>query len=438
MKHTQVTCQIQGGDLASSYSSWFNDLVSPKTATTFVVQTLTLIVGVSISLYLLVQHTQLKSGIQESSSFCNISSFADCDVVNASEYSEVFGVPIAALGAIFYFAMLVLALLFPPRGNGFGWGQGWIARLALLGLGVDLYLFGIQIFALGNLCVMCVATYAVTLVVFLTAYLAVGKSRGNVAAYLKSLWQPRTQDAPTLVFPHFLLGVLALVAFGTVLFLTPLALKMRSQSYEMVNRAMSQYFERWKELPAHPITVSPGDGTYGNPAAKVQIVEFSDFECPHCQRAAFTMHTAKGRLKDKAFFVFKHFPLDPSCNTSVKAMIHPNACVLARLSYCANQKKAFWPYHDAVFFKFDQEKHIGSSPVLDSVKEGALKSYFTEAEYHQCLASPESLAAVQEDIKLANARSVDGTPAVFVNGKRVTIPVTLENLEKLIEIESKL
>src|SRR5947207_352628 len=101
----------------------------------YLIQVLSAIFGVALSLYLLVQHTRLKSGIQGSQSFCSINSYLDCDVVNASPFSELAGIPVATFGAIFYFVALLLILL--SR-------QKWLKWLSIAGLVVDVALLIVQ------------------------------------------------------------------------------------------------------------------------------------------------------------------------------------------------------------------------------------------------------------------------------------------------------
>ena len=423
---------------------WFNDRVSLKqlkslsTTHRYLLQLFTITIGIALSVYLLIQHTELKSGIQDTASFCSLSSFADCDVVNASDYAEVVGIPIAGFGALFYFALLAIGLLFPPGSTGYAWGQGQMGRLALLGLVVDIYLLLIQLFVLGNLCVMCFLTYVATALVFLLSFLAAEKKKANLASYLKMLLGPKFAAHPQIQLSHFVLATIALVVFGALISILPSTVRMRSQSYELVNRAMDQYFEQWKELPIRKFPVKDGDGTQGAPTAKVQIVEFSDYECPHCRKAAFTLNAFKKNLGNQVQFVFKNFPLDSSCNPSLKMQKHPHACALARLAFCADKKGKFWDFHDQVFFQWNLEDLKSKNAVSDAVKDGVLSSLFTEKEAQDCLASGASLNNVAEDIRLGAQRDVDGTPAVFVNGKRVTIPLSLENLRRLVEIESKL
>jgi uncharacterized membrane protein len=66
-------------------------------------QTILALLGTILSIYLFFQHAQIKFGIQDSDSFCTLGPYADCNAVNSSDFSEFLGIPIAAVGALFYF-----------------------------------------------------------------------------------------------------------------------------------------------------------------------------------------------------------------------------------------------------------------------------------------------------------------------------------------------
>jgi protein-disulfide isomerase len=78
----------------------------------------------------------------------------------------------------------------------------------------------------------------------------------------------------------------------------------------------------------------------GPATAKVQIVEFSDFECPYCVRAYPTVKQILNEYKDQVRFYYMHYPL---------SQIHPNAQKAAEASLCAANQGKFWEYHDKLF-----------------------------------------------------------------------------------------
>lgn len=379
--------------------------------------------GTAISLYLLVQHTRLKSGIQGGSSFCSFGKYADCDVVNSSQYAELLGVPLAALGGLYFFVLLVMGLIAPPGEAAFPRVQRWMARLNLFALVVDTGLFFVQAVSLRNFCLFCCLTYLMSALNLFSNF----KLRG---VPWKELFASSSDPAPKN--PGVALGILGVLAFIAFLFVVPRFVESGSESYARVDDAIEVFRKNFKNLPQKRIDVKPGDGTFGNPAAKVKVVAFSDFECPFCKRGAFTIHTALSPMKDQVHFIFKHFPLDSTCNPALPYQMHPQACTLARLAYCAQKKGKFWEYHDKVFFSISEEDiREGPAKYLPQVKE-----ILSDKEVTACLANPESLANISEDVKIGQSLGVRGTPSVYINGKHVSIPLTVESLRELVQLEA--
>ncbi len=389
-------------------------------------------IGIVLSLYLLAQHTRLKSGIQGGSSFCSFGKYADCDVVSSSQYSEVLGVPLAGIGAVFYFVLLLLSLITPRKPAGYPHSQTWIARLAFLALGIDTVLLGVQLFLIHSFCLLCCATYLASLGVLFAAIKIKGGRFTEALTTIGSLDEEGDRLMPKAPMP-IILGIL-LAIFVVLVSYLPSVIRLDSKNYALVDGAIEQFFATWPEKKARVIDYKPGDGTLGNPNAPVRIVEFSDFECPYCRQAAFTLHAALEPLKEDVFFVFKQYPLDKACNPTVEREVHPNACALARLAFCANQKGKFWEFHDTIFMKLTQEQISGG---VGATLKG-LEGLFTQAEIDSCLVDPAGLDNIKQDAKLGRSLELRGTPTVYVNGKTVTIPLTVDNLRRLVELEKSL
>lgn len=384
--------------------------------------------GVAASLYLFAQHTRLKSGIQESASFCTLGKYADCDVVNASRYSEIAGVPLAAIGALFYFVCLCLSVIGPRSDRNFSKAQQLLGWLSFASLGADLAMLLLQLFVLQTICLVCTFTYLCSAGIFVSSLRLFEPAGGN---RLKALFSRRVPSLK-LTRPALASMAVALTAFVTLLLLLPSQYRLRGESYELMQSALQQFYGGWKNLPAKKIAVDSTDAVFGNPDAKIQFVEFSDFQCPHCRRAAFTLHTALKPLKNRVRLTFKHFPLDSSCNPAMQYQMHPHACSLARLAICANTKGKFWEFHDTIFMRLSEEEV--ASGITDLTPK--LTAIFSKEEIDACLKDPKSLAQVKQDIQVGTATAIAGTPAVYLNGKHVSIPLTVETINRLVELES--
>lgn len=153
-----------------------------------------------------------------------------------------------------------------------------------------------------------------------------------------------------------------------------------------------------------------GAPTLGSKTAKYVLVEYSDFQCPFCER--FYSQTELQLRKDyvdtgKIQFIYKHFPLD---------QLHPNARPAARAAECAKDQGKFWEYHDALF----------STQQLD---EAGFKKYAADlkldtAKFNACLAADankDTIINAQESEGISNG--IQGTPGFVITdptGKALT------------------
>jgi formate-nitrite transporter family protein len=154
--------------------------------------------------------------------------------------------------------------------------------------------------------------------------------------------------------------------------------------------------------PTLRMPVTDRDHADGPADAPVTLVEYGDYECPHCGRAYPLIKRLQKELKPHLRFVFRHFPL---------AEIHPHAVHAAAAAEGAAHQGKFWAMHDAIFEH--QNRLDDRSLVLYAAQIGLDAQKFLES-----MGSPEVEARIAADL-LAGARSgVNGTPTLFINGVR--------------------
>ncbi|MEA2693125.1 MAG: hypothetical protein QOJ16_2512 [Acidobacteriota bacterium] len=159
----------------------------------------------------------------------------------------------------------------------------------------------------------------------------------------------------------------------------------------------------------------------GPTSAPITIVEFSDFQCPFCSRLLPTLDQVKKKYGDKVKIVFRQYPLP----------MHQNAPKAAEASLCANDQGKFWEMHDAMFA--DQQ-----GLAVDGLKAKATKIAGLKADqFNSCLDSGKHAEEVKKDIAAGSAAGVNGTPAMFVNGRFINGAVPFEDVSKVIEEELK-
>jgi protein-disulfide isomerase len=144
----------------------------------------------------------------------------------------------------------------------------------------------------------------------------------------------------------------------------------------------------------------------GSSNAKVTVVEFSDFECPHCREFSQVLRELEPQYP-QVRFVFKDFPL---------TQIHPWAETAAIAARCAfiQQPKVFWTFQAQIF---DNQDVISAENVWDKVVAFAAQDNLDADAFKTCMSSPEAKAAVDANHRDGEALSVNSTPTIFVNGR---------------------
>jgi protein-disulfide isomerase len=174
-----------------------------------------------------------------------------------------------------------------------------------------------------------------------------------------------------------------------------------------------------------PLTVevaaaqAAGDGpSFGPPNAKVTVIEYSDFECPYCSRAASVVQQLKKKYSDRVRFVFRQFPLP----------MHRNAALAAQAALAAHAQGKFWELHDKMF---------ANQRALDRESlEGYAKDIGLDlAKFKKALDDSSYDAAVKADIALGEQIGVSGTPTMIINTQRVPNATDFASVSAMIDGE---
>jgi protein-disulfide isomerase len=150
----------------------------------------------------------------------------------------------------------------------------------------------------------------------------------------------------------------------------------------------------------------------GDPAARIVIVEYSDFECPACSAAHTAMKSLLSAFGKDVRLHFKHFPLERP---------HPWARAAATAAECAGRQGAFWQYHDRLFERQAEWPPRGSGPGGPPTAwfaKYAADLHLDGKSFEACLKDPTVDAAVASDMTEGKTRLVSATPTFFVAGRR--------------------
>jgi protein-disulfide isomerase len=159
----------------------------------------------------------------------------------------------------------------------------------------------------------------------------------------------------------------------------------------------------------------------------IEIIEFSDLECPHCKVAQPVLAKLFADFP-QVRFIFQQFPLPAS--------LHPWALKAAQYADCAGQmdKDAFWKYVDSIF---ENQGGIALATADDKLKELATGVGLDAQKISKCAASPETDARIKKSQALGATLDVNETPTIFINGRRVPgiANIPYDNLKQLVQFE---
>ncbi len=177
-----------------------------------------------------------------------------------------------------------------------------------------------------------------------------------------------------------------------------------------------KYYDQFAAETMHDIPVTEEDSILGDPDAPHTVVVFSDFQCPHCSNAARMVEAQREEYPDLFRVVFKHFPLDQTCNMHVKRTLHPAACAAAVSAEAARKVKgdeAFWAFHDA-FFANQKSFPKGMKNFVDKTAESL---GIAPEELWKHINTTAAWERVKMHVEQGHAIGINSTPRVYFDGR---------------------
>ncbi len=365
-----------------------------------------------------------------------------CSQVLGSEYSEIFGVAVSAPAVPLYLALFVAGVLVLR-------GKLDVAKLASVataagvgGVAFGGYLLYRMLVDIAHVCPYCLIMDGLNVAVLITGALLHPDG-------LKAAFTSITDIFGRLARPGLEWGVAATVVVGTIL-LTVLHPTPPEQAPPDPLLTVGESFGTTAPTtPAEPDTVKPATSSTPAPVAPrptavpgsttrplvlpkdvhdipvdasvpmrgpkdadVTILLFEDFQCPFCRKLSGNIEVLLEETTDVRVG-FLHFPMHGKCNdTGLKKNLHAFACGAAIASVCAHDQGKFWEMHDVMFRNSTRlrNKHIFKYAKKVGLDIDAFKA---------CARAPETLEKVKADARLGKAAGVSGTPALFINGRKL-------------------
>ena len=358
-------------------------------------------------------------------SACDVSATVSCSQAYESRYGSFLGVPVALEGVIFFAAVLILAgVAGRPASGARERAASYIFVLSTAGLAFALYLAWASYAVLHVFCILCAITYVAVIAIFIV-------SGGAAGTAMTALPQRAMRDLRSLASSPIGL-VLALVLVGgsaAAIALFPESSRSSGEPPASVPPLTAQQradLEAWWNVqPRIDLPVPKG------PGVKVQIVTFSDYQCPACRVAHDTLARVLPNYdRSLVEHVLKHFPLEGECNPYVPGGSHTAACDAAAAYVMARgtglqQKLDDW--------LFDNQATLTRDVVREAARDVAGIADF-DARYARALQD------VRADTTLGGQLKVQSTPTVYLNGRMIAgrkdqgLPPA-QYIDGLIEIE---
>jgi protein-disulfide isomerase len=358
--------------------------------------------GLGVSIYLGFQHAA-----DAGASVCSVSDIFNCDTVNRSEYSEFMGVPIAFIGAGFYAAVVagsVAASRMPDQ-------HKRAAHAIFLGSLLSVAYSGFLAWAsmqLGAWCLFCISLYGVNLILLVGSALQARSLEGETlfGGIAPALMGKDDKSITQML----MVGVIAMV--GSVFAYNRAGGGAPSAAESIADKAPEDInpkdLAKLFQAPKAPLDVDGTEPVLGSPSAPYIVVEFADYECPHCAATAPELK-ALVEAHPEIQLQFKHYPISNICNDAIGATGHENACAAAAAAECARQQGKFWEMSSLMF---KNQQYLAKDDLRFMSGQIALDSTAFEA----CMADPATEQAVRVDAAAGDRAGLTGTPTLYLKG----------------------
>jgi protein-disulfide isomerase len=151
--------------------------------------------------------------------------------------------------------------------------------------------------------------------------------------------------------------------------------------------------------------VSEADHIQGNPDATVELVEYGDYECPHCGRAYPYIKDLQKQIGPGLKFIFRNFPL---------SKIHPHAKNAAIAAEAAASQGKYWEMHDILF---ENQKRLTSTAILEYAQTLGLDTQ----KFSKDISEPALEEKVDAEFYSGMRSGVNATPTFFINGEKYEV-----------------
>jgi protein-disulfide isomerase/uncharacterized membrane protein len=399
----------------------------------------TSVLGVLFSVYATILTVEVRKYNADVHSICSINALFDCTHVAASDAALLLGVPVAWWAFIYYlWTGSVVIWTFISSAN-----QRPIMTMALIistfAMMFTLYKGLQMIFQLRVICLICIIMYLANIAITLLLINALGLKLKQAPGRSAAISQQIKKESRHISFAAYMPGVLSII----FVFLTGHSVIQRSLPLKTPNtlegasrhegsipndtkasNPVSTHFAQTRRA----INLVSDIPMWGNPQAKVTVVEFSDFQCPFCRIAASQLRDVLSEFSNYVKLYFIHYPLDKSINPYITTTGHRYAGLAARAAFYAFDRGKFWDFHNDLF---QRQTDLSKETIFSLVQNYG----WNIDEFRNAVESTYMIDRVRAHIKLGQSVEIQGTPAIYINGRHVEQWQDLSVLRQIIKHE---
>lgn len=368
---------------------------------TFILSVL-IIIGIGVTVDLAYIYYQANFNEHALPSFCSVNEFIDCDGVARTVESQFLGVPLAYWGLFLYVFMGLMLIVDKLKRvpilkflEVFKNKFHYIAALGLISFIISMTLFGISYFEIKKLCVMCLVTYFLNLLIGLVAAYNLEK---HFIGAVKQSWNDFVDALKPLPYRFaFLFVMVGACAFFYWTYTTA-----------KFSPALQGYrnFGEFVKLESNIYAVEGNVlGSKDDDAVVLEV--YSDYMCPICYTANIMVHKVVREFKNVRV-EHHNMPLDRACNKYMNGDFHIGSCINAKYGLAAEKQGKFWEVESALF-----DKPVSTEDkILEKLKASGIKLNLEQLK--KDANSNEVADVINKDIDFAFSKGMVGTPSLKI------------------------
>lgn len=335
-------------------------------------------------------------------SFCSISEFVDCDGAAKTTLAQFWGIPLAYWGIFFYITILFLTFVDKLKNvkflkflEVFKNPMSYIATLGTIAFACSMVLAGMSIFYIKKLCLLCVVTYFIDLIIALTA------SSFNFKTLVVSFKDTVLDfiDGAKNYTKTFIVLLILAVSF----------LCYSGMTYNFVPHIKKhQSIMKYRKITYNPYRVK--GNVLGAENGNVVIELYSDYVCPLCYIHNIMLHQAVKEFSNVKV-IHHNFPFDKECNPYIRVNMHPGACFMSRGAIAARNQGNYWEMSSLLY----ENQPANMEAMLKLVNQLG----FDEKKFVDDMNSKETIEEIDYELKKAYDMELDSTPTMIINGDKI-------------------